>query len=123
VSAGPEPSIFANMRAGAYIQSALRVRDGDDAIRPLDPLGWLRMATYEGARVLGIEDETGSLEAGKDADLIAVDPRLVAPVPGVDSHDPAEVMSRLAFRPHTEMVRAAWVRGRLLEGPPGLAVA
>jgi guanine deaminase len=123
VSAGPELSIFANMRAGAYIQSGLRVRVGDDAIRPLDPLGWLRMATYEGARVLGIEDETGSLEAGRDADLIAVDPRLVAPVPGVDSDDPAEVMSRLAFRPHTEMVRAAWVRGRLLEGPPGLTAA
>jgi hypothetical protein len=24
-------------------------------------------------------------------------------------------MSRLAFRPHPDMVRAAWVRGRLLE--------
>ena len=35
--------------------------------------------------------------------------------------DPAEVMSRLAFRPHSEMVRAAWVRGRRLDGPPGIA--
>ena len=43
--------------------------------------------------------------------MIAVDPRLVAPVPGIDSDDPAEVMSRLAFRPHPDMVRAAWVRG------------
>ena len=53
--------------------------------------------------------------------MIAVDPRLVAPVPGIDSDDPAEVMSRLAFRPHPEMVRAAWVRGRRLDGPPGIA--
>ena len=30
-------------------------------------------------------------------------------------------MSRLAFRPHPEMVRAAWVRGRRLDGPPGVA--
>ena len=53
--------------------------------------------------------------------MIAVDPRLVAPVPGIDSDDPAEVMSRLAFRPHPDMVRAAWVRGRRLDGPPGIA--
>ena len=71
----------------------------------------------------GQEDAIGSLEPGKEADLIAVDPRLVAPVPGIDSDDPEEVMSRLAFRPHSEMVRAAWVRGRRLDGPPGIAVA
>ena len=86
---------------------------------PLQPLDWLRLATYEGARALGQQDSIGSLEAGKEADMIAVDPRLVAPVPGIDSDDPAEVMSRLAFRPHPDMVRGAWVRGRRLDGPPG----
>jgi hypothetical protein len=55
--------------------------------------------------------------------MIAVDPRLVAPVEGMDSDDPAESMSRLAFRPHPDMVRLAWVRGRSLEGPPGFAPA
>ena len=126
VAAGPELSIFANMRAGGYIQSGLRVlaeergEPGDDTA-PLGPLDWLRMGTYEGARALGQEDAIGSIEAGKEADLIAVDPRLVAPLPGIDSDDPAEVMSRLAFRPHAEMVRAAWVRGRRLDGPPGVA--
>jgi guanine deaminase len=120
VSAGPELSIFANMRAGAYTQSGLRVL-GEDDTRPLGPLDWLRLGSLEGARGLGIGDETGSLEAGKAADVIAVDPRLVAPIEGVDSDDPAEIMSRLAFRPHPDMVRAAWVRGRRLDGPPGIA--
>ena len=31
-----------------------------------------------------------------------------------------DLASRLIFRSHPNMVRAAWVRGRLLEGPPGL---
>jgi guanine deaminase len=120
VSGGPELSIFATMRAGAFVQSALRVDAGSAAPPPLAPLDWLRLGTYEGARALGIAAETGSLEVGREADVIAVDPRLVAPVPGEDSDDPAEVMSRLAFRPHPDMVRAAWVRGRLLDGPPGI---
>ncbi len=34
VAAGPELSIFANMRAGAYIQNGLRVREGPDARAP-----------------------------------------------------------------------------------------
>ena len=78
------------------------------------------MGSLDGARALGLDEQIGSLEAGKEADLIAVDPRTVAPVPGIDSDDPAEIMSRLAFRPHPSMVRAAWVRGRRLDGPPGL---
>jgi guanine deaminase len=127
VAAGPELSILANMRAGAYTQSGLRVLEskgsGESAgASPiLGPLDWLRMGTYEGARALGLEDRIGSLEVGKEADLIAIDPRFVAPVAGIDSDDPDEIMSRLVFRPHPSMVRAAWVRGRRLEGPPGLA--
>ena len=66
--------------------------------------------------------QIGSLEAGKEADIIAVDPRARGAGPGIDSDDPAEITSRLAFRPHPAMVRAAWVRGRRLDGPTGLEV-
>ena len=34
--------------------------------------------------------------------------------------DADDLVSRLIFRPHPNMVRAAWVRGRLLGGPPGV---
>jgi hypothetical protein len=41
----------------------------------------------------------------------------VAPIPGIVDDDPEDLASRLIFRAHPDMVRAAWVRGRRLEGP------
>jgi guanine deaminase len=118
VAAGPDVSIFRQMRVGAQSQAVL-VSLGGERRPALDPLGWLRMGTLDGARALGLEAVIGSLEAGKEADLIAVDPSLTAPLPGLELDRPDELMSRLIFRDHPDMVRAAWVRGRALPGPPG----
>jgi cytosine/adenosine deaminase-related metal-dependent hydrolase len=112
--------MFSVMRMGFYAQAARRTLAGET--RPaLAPLDWLRIGTLEGARSLGVEERIGSIEVGKEADLIAVDPRLTAALRDLPYDaaraDPEEVLSRLIFRTHPDMVRGAWVRGRRLDGP------
>jgi guanine deaminase len=122
VAAGPELSLFSVMRAGAVTQRVLELTGRADPSSATDGAGWLRLGTLDAARVLGLDDRIGSLEAGKEADLVAIDPRLTTPLVGDDPplDAAADVLSRFIFRPHPNMVRGAWVRGRLLAGPPGV---
>jgi guanine deaminase len=116
VAAGPDAPLFSVMRAGAYTQNALRAAGLSDA-PPLSPADWLRLGTLGGAEALGLADRIGSVEVGKEADLIAVDPSVTLPLEGIGAHDDGhldEMLSRLIFRAHPAMVRGAWVRGRLL---------
>jgi len=59
--------MFTEMRSMALLQKALH---GPEAIPAKQAL---RIATIDGARALGLEQDIGTLETGKRADLIAVD--------------------------------------------------
>lgn len=74
----------------------------------LDAHRALRMATLNGARALGIDEHTGSLEIGKFADLVALDLSGLAQQP---LYDP---VSQLIYSTSRDAVRHVWVSGKQL---------
>ncbi len=66
---------FENIRA-AFLLHKVALRDP----RAISPMEALEMATIKGAELYGLQNELGSIEPGKLADIIIVDPTL-APTP------------------------------------------
>ncbi|HJP35198.1 MAG TPA: amidohydrolase family protein, partial [Gammaproteobacteria bacterium] len=66
----------------------------------------LRMATFGGAKALGMEHELGSLSKGKLADIVAVDLGGLGAVP---VYDP---ISQIVYAGHRDQVTNVWVGGR-----------
>lgn len=74
----------------------------------LDAHRALRMATLNGARSMGIEAQTGSLELGKAADMVAFDLSGLAQQP---IYDP---VSQLIYATGRDCVSHVWVAGKQL---------
>ncbi len=94
--------MFGEMKTAALLGKAVA---GDAAA--LDAHAALRMATLGGARALGLEDSIGSLEAGKAADVVAVD------LGGLQSQPLYDPVSQLVYT-SGHKVSHAWVAGRSL---------
>jgi 5-methylthioadenosine/S-adenosylhomocysteine deaminase len=105
-------SLIDELWAASLLQKGLRL---DPTV--LDARTAFAMATRNGARALGLETEIGSLEAGKAADLLLVDPRTVNMTP---LHDP---VSALVTSMKTENVHSVMCAGKWLLRERELLVA
>ncbi len=94
--------MFEEMRLAATLQA---VRCGPGALTARDAVV---MATREGARALGLEDEIGSIEPGKRADLIVIDRERSHLAPDVDP------WSTIVYAARGSDVRLTMVDGAIL---------
>ncbi len=93
---------FMELRLAALLH---KHRVGPDAMTALQAL---ELATLGGARALGLESEIGSLESGKRADIIVVDPRTPHSTPAFDA------ISTIVYALQSRDVRHVLVDGRVL---------
>ncbi len=96
-------NMFGEMQAAALL-AKLHARDAT-ALPAADTLA---MATINGARALGLEDSIGSLEVGKQADLIAVDLR------GPETQPLYHPLSQLVYTCNGSQVSHSWIAGELV---------
>ncbi len=94
--------MFTEMRTAALLQKALHGPQVLPAARAL------RMATIDGARAMGLDNEIGSIEIGKRADVIVVDLKRLATTPA------PEVISALVYSSQPADVRATIIDGRVV---------
>lgn len=101
-------NIFNEMKLTALFN---KIKYRDPTVMP----AWevLRMATIEGARAIGLADKIGSLEAGKQADLILVD--LTRPNLSPVLNDPIRnIVPNLVYAGSGHEVKTVMVAGQIL---------
>jgi 5-methylthioadenosine/S-adenosylhomocysteine deaminase len=91
------------MRTGALLARGLFPQEA-----AIDAHDWLRTATLNGARALGLGEITGSIEPGKWADLCCMDLKRAQTQP---VHD---VAAQIVFAASRDQVSDVWVAGRRL---------
>jgi 5-methylthioadenosine/S-adenosylhomocysteine deaminase len=96
-------NLFGEMKAAALL-AKLHARDA----ATLPAADALAMATINGARALGLEESIGSLEVGKQADLIAVDLR------GPETQPLYHPLSQLVYACNGSQVSHSWIAGELV---------
>lgn len=96
------PDPFENMRMGLYM-----IRAKYESALVMQPIDVLRMHTYGGAEVLGIEDKVGSLEVGKFGDIAVVNPRTFDRAPVFDPY------ATLVLACNTQNLERVYVGGEL----------
>ena len=93
--------MFTEMRTAALLQKVLHGADALTARRAL------RMATIDGARCLGLEEEIGSLEEGKRADVILINLNKLHSSP-----HPSDIASAIVYSAQPADVETVIIDGR-----------
>jgi 5-methylthioadenosine/S-adenosylhomocysteine deaminase len=96
-------NMFSEMRTAALLAKGV----ANDA-SALPAYAALRMATINGARALGMESEIGSLEAGKAADICAVN------LGDLETQPVYHPVSQLVYATSRDKVSDVWIAGRQL---------
>ena len=112
VGAGTELNLWQVMRAAVETQKARSYYEAGTPL--LQPAEAFHLATQGGAEVLGLGEVIGSLDPGKEADLVVLDPARLGPYGDPGELEPGELMSLCVYRGNPHATFASFVRGRVV---------
>src|SRR5713226_4384264 len=125
VAGGPELNMWQVMRAAIEVQKARSAYEPN--LRPLRPGEAFYLATLGGALALGKVCIIGTLDAGKEADLIVVDLAALLPYPqnqqALVELAAEDVVALCIYRGGPQANLETYVRGKCIYQAPGLAAA
>lgn len=104
---GNNLDMFESMRTACLIQGG--IHENEDRI---DSKEAIKMATINGAKLLGLDDKIGSIEGGKDADLILVD--ISAKLDHITCLPNNDILSNLVYNTSGRDVTTTIVNGEVL---------
>jgi guanine deaminase len=114
VAAGPELNMWQVMRAAIDVQKARTAYEAN--LRPLRPAEALYLGTLGGARAIGKATEIGTLDAGKEADLLVVDIQAIRPYPShqpsIADLSPEDIVALCIYRGGPQATVESYVRGK-----------
>lgn len=110
VGAGTELNLWQVMRAAVETQKARSYYEPGTPL--LQPAEAFHLATQGGAEALGLGRTVGTLEPGKEADLLVLDPAALGPYGDPGELEPGELVSLCVYRGNPQATVASYVRGR-----------
>lgn len=123
VAAGPELNLWQVMRSAVESQKMRRFYE--PSVPALRPEEAFYLATAGGAEALGKSDVIGTLDAGKEADLLILNLRPLFPYPPPNQGNiipkeltPADLASLLVYRGNAQAVVETMVRGKSIYSAP-----
>ena len=104
---GSNLDMFETMKIACLIQGG--IHENEERLTAKDVL---KMATINGAKLLGLEDKIGSIEVGKDADLILVN--IEEKLDNITMLPNLNTISNLVYNANGRNVETTMIKGKIL---------
>lgn len=104
---GSNLDMFETMKIACLIQGG--IHENEERLSAKDVL---KMATINGAKLLELEDKIGSIEVGKDADLILVN--IEEKLDNITMLPNLNIISNLVYNVSSKNVETTMVKGKIL---------